>query len=61
MTKAQTDAEMVKLSRSIKEQETALASLKQRQAELTREIEQGATVLDDAFGAGVRFEKVRKS
>lgn len=60
MTKAQTDAEMVKLSRSIKEQETALASLKQRQAELTREIEQGATVLDDAFGAGVRFEKSAK-
>ncbi|QIM66273.1 phage tail tape measure protein [Mannheimia granulomatis] len=54
MTKAQTDAEMVKLSRSIKEQETALASLKQRQAELTREIEQGATVYEDAFAGTVR-------
>ncbi|MEG9498951.1 phage tail tape measure protein [Mannheimia indoligenes] len=60
MTKAQTDAEMVKLSRSIREQESALADLKQRQAELTREIEQGATVLDDAFGAGVRLEKSAK-
>lgn len=60
MTKAQTDAEMVKLSRSIREQESALASLKQRQAELTREIEQGAAVLDDAFGAGVRLEKSAK-
>ncbi|HDL5508269.1 TPA: tape measure protein, partial [Mannheimia haemolytica] len=54
MTKAQTDAEMVKLSRSIKEQETALANLKQRQAELTREIEQGATVYEDAFAGTVR-------
>ncbi len=54
MTKAQTDAEMVKLSRSIKEQKTALADLKQRQAELTREIEQGATVYEDAFAGTVR-------
>ncbi|AGI35720.1 phage tail tape measure protein [Mannheimia haemolytica USDA-ARS-USMARC-185] len=54
MTKAQTDAEMVKLSHSIKEQETALANLKQRQAELTREIEQGATVYEDAFAGTVR-------
>lgn len=57
MTKAQTDAEMVKLSRSIREQEKALADLKNRQAELNREIEQGGVVLEDAFGGSVRVAK----
>lgn len=55
MTKAQTDAEMVKLSRSISEQEKALAELKNRQAELNREIEQGATVYEDAFAGTMRI------
>lgn len=55
LTEAQIKSEEVKLTRSIREQEKALADLKERQRELTTEIENGGKVLDDAFAAGVKI------
>lgn len=57
LTTAQTEAELVKLSRSIREQEKALEDLKVKQAELNQELQQGGIILEDAFAGTMHVKR----
>lgn len=57
MTAAQAAAEMVKVKRSIQEQEEALAKLRQEQGRLANSAQQTSEVIYDAFGGSTEIIK----